>query len=251
MTVTVTVSSDNQKEAASKTQVAQATKSSNAGSKGSVGSGGKGGNGGAAAGTTTTQQQAAQGTGKAKAIANPTSPVPVSRAGGTLQPSSAAEANARDNTATRAFSSVEIRAPNGQCLFVDPTAGDFRENLIPVSLVDCSGTPNERWDVITAGKHNNAKGAALIVSTLMNGCISFDGRRAQGDTVTMFSCGGRGDGSGETNAGQLMPFIGAESFAFAPTSERGATCILPGNGRLESGPCPKDGSQLFSIFPKA
>lgn len=134
-------------------------------------------------------------TGKATAIPNPTTPVPVSRAGGTLDPSAAAQAQERDGTATRAFTSVEIRAPNGQCLFVDPTAGDFRQNLIPVSLVDCSGTDNEKWDVITKGKHNDgsAKGA-LIVSSLMNGCISLDGRRAAGDTVTMFSCGGRADG---------------------------------------------------------
>jgi len=101
------------------------------------------------------------------AIANPTTPVPVSRAGGTLDPTAAAESQQRDDSATRAFSEVEIRAPNGQCLSVDPTAGDFRQNLIPVALVDCSGTPNEKWDVITAGKHNNAKESALIVSSLV------------------------------------------------------------------------------------
>ncbi|EOO00637.1 putative iron-sulfur protein [Phaeoacremonium minimum UCRPA7] len=164
-------------------------------------------------------------------IPNPTEAVPVSRAGGTLNPTAVAESQQRDDTATRAFESVEIRAPNGQCLFVDPTAGDFRENLIPVALVDCGGTPNEKWDVITAGKHNNAADSAIIVSSLMQGCISFDGRRAEGDTVTMFSW-------------EL-------SFAFAPVSEGNKTCILPDEAseRLVSGPCPTDGAQLFSIFP--
>ncbi|AEO69629.1 uncharacterized protein THITE_2021944, partial [Thermothielavioides terrestris NRRL 8126] len=182
---------------------------------------------------------------------NPTDPVPVSRAGGTLQPTAVAEAQQRDATATRAFSSVSIRAPNGQCLFIDPTAGDFRENLIPISLVTCSGSPNEKWDVITQGKHNKpnpSQPAALVVSALTQGCISFDGRRQAGDTVTLFSCGGRADGSGETDTSQLFPFIGQTSFAFAPLSENNKTCILPGNGRLDSGPCPTDGSQLFSIF---
>ncbi|KAK4114955.1 hypothetical protein N656DRAFT_703697 [Canariomyces notabilis] len=183
---------------------------------------------------------------------NPTEPVPVSRAGGTLQPTAAAESHERDDTATRAFSGVSIRAPNGQCLFIDPTAGDFRQNLIPVSLVDCTGAPNEKWDVITAGKHNQANPgqppAALIVSALTQGCISFDGRRQAGDTVTLFSCGGRADGDGGTDGNQLFPFIGQTSFAFAPRNEQNRTCILPGNGRLDSGPCPTDGSQLFSIF---
>lgn len=102
--------------------------------------------------------------------ANPTTPVPVSRIGGNLQPSAAAEAHKRDATATRAFSGVEIRAPNGQCLSVDPTAGDFRQNLIPVALVDCSGTPNEKWDIVTAGKHNKAgkTPATLVVSALVS-----------------------------------------------------------------------------------
>lgn len=102
--------------------------------------------------------------------ANPTTPVPVSRTGGNLQPSAAAEAHKRDATATRAFSGVEIRAPNGQCLSVDPTAGDFRQNLIPVALVDCSGTPNEKWDIVTAGKHNKAgkTPATLVVSALVS-----------------------------------------------------------------------------------
>jgi hypothetical protein len=158
-----------------------------------------------------------QAANPAGAIGNPTTEVPVSRAGGKLNPSAAAEAQQRDNTATRAFSSVSIKAPNGQCLFIDPTAGDFRQNLIPVSLVTCGGTPNEKWDIITAGKHNNKPNSAIIVSSLVSilhmlthitqampsnitiylqvqGCISFDGRRQAGDTVTLFSCGGRGDG---------------------------------------------------------
>ncbi|KAK0711686.1 hypothetical protein B0H67DRAFT_491971 [Lasiosphaeris hirsuta] len=199
-----------------------------------------------------TTDSAAAVTGGAGGIlsANPTTPVPVSRAGGTLQPSAAAEAHQRDGTATRAFSNVSIRAPNGQCLFIDPTAGDFRQNLIPVSIVDCTGAPNEKWDIITAGKHNSATKATLVVSTLTQGCISFDGRRNAGDTVTLFSCGGRADGSGGTNSDQIFRYLGQLSFAFAPIGENNKTCILPGDaGRLDSGPCPTDGSQLYSIFP--
>ncbi|KAJ4292108.1 [4Fe-4S] proteins maturation [Collariella sp. IMI 366227] len=112
---------------------------------------------------------------------NPTAPIPVSRAGGTLQPTAAAQSHQRDETAKRAFSNVSIRAPNGQCLFIDPTAGDFRQNLIPVSLVDCTDSPNEKWDVITEGRHNKAEG--------------------------------------ETDGNQRFPFIGQTSFALAPGNE--------------------------------
>lgn len=133
----------------------------------------------------TTTSTTAVATGGAT-TANPTEAVPVSRAGGVLNPTAAAESNQRDETATRAFADVEIRAPNGQCLSVDPTAGDFRQNLIPVGLVDCAGSPGEKWDVITAGKHNNAQGAALIVSSLTQGCISIDTRRGRGYCYAVF-----------------------------------------------------------------
>ncbi|CAI4219079.1 unnamed protein product [Parascedosporium putredinis] len=198
--------------------------------------------------TAPEQEQATTGGAAVGGVptANPTEAVPVSRAGGTLNPTAAAKAHELDETATRAFTAVQIRSPQGQCLFVDPTAGDFRQNLIPVQLVDCTGSPNEQFDIITAGKHNNANGAALIVSTLTNGCISFDGRRPAGDTVTIFSCGGRAAG-GETNTGQLVSFNGETELAFAPVSENGRTCLVDGQGRVDSAACSGNASQVFTI----
>ena len=136
--------------------------------------GGGGGGGGAA------------GTGAAGGIpsVNPTDPVPVSRAGGTLQPTAASQSHQRDATAKRAFTNVSIRAPNGQCLFIDPTAGDFRQNLIPVSLVDCTGAPNEKFDLITEGKHNKPnpnRPATLVVSALVGGLLEILGKRVKAD----------------------------------------------------------------------
>ena len=84
---------------------------------------------------------------------NPTSPVPVSRAGGVLHPSAAAESNKRDDTATRALTGTQIKDATGKCLFVDPTAGDFRQNLIPLAVQDCTGSAGEMFDFITKGIH--------------------------------------------------------------------------------------------------
>lgn len=139
--------------------------------------------------TTTTRYANGQHT------ANPTDEVPVSRAGTKLNPTAAAEANTFDSTARRALESVNLRAADGRCLTVDPTSGDFRQNLIPVGLATCSEDPQQKFDVVTQGKHNDGKDSkALLVSVLTNGCLSFDNRRQQGDTVTLFSCGGRADG---------------------------------------------------------
>ena len=102
-----------------------------------------------------------------------------------LDPAATAEAHQRDDAATRAFTAIEIKVcprftckllydssflsktSDGQCFFVDPTSGDFRANLTPVQIKDCDGSPAQKWDVITAGKHNNQPGFALIVSSLV------------------------------------------------------------------------------------
>lgn len=198
-------------------------------------------------GTTTTAE--AQATSQA-AAASTTAADAVSRAGGILNTSAAAEANPRDDTATRAFSSVVIKSSSGQCLTIDASAGDFRENLIPITLSACTGSAGQQFDFITAGEHNNIANSTLIVSTLTEGCINFDPRRAAGDTVILFSCGGRADGGGLVTDSQLFPFSGAtESIVLAPENEKGATCLVQNDStsRLGSATCTGDSEQVFTI----
>ncbi|KAL8732304.1 MAG: hypothetical protein Q9166_002876 [cf. Caloplaca sp. 2 TL-2023] len=92
----------------------------------------------------------------------------VARAGGVLNADAAAEAQQRDDTATRAFSGISLKAADGTCLFIDPAAGDFRQNLIPVQTKACDGSANEKFDIITAGKHISQKGGMLVVSTVVS-----------------------------------------------------------------------------------
>lgn len=58
-----------------------------------------------------------------------------------------------------------MKSADGQCLFIDPTAGDFRENLIPVQLKACDGSAGEKFDIITKGKHIDVADSMLVVST--------------------------------------------------------------------------------------
>ncbi|KAL2206228.1 hypothetical protein CC79DRAFT_1322706 [Sarocladium strictum] len=208
--------------------------------------------------TTDSDEQASITAAPTSApVGNPTEPVPVSRAGGVLNPSAAAEAHEFDSTATRPIQSVNIRASDGRCLFVDPTAGDFRQNLIPVQLKDCTEEPNQKFDLVTAGKHNNGDaGRALLVNVLTKGCISFDNRRQAGDTVTIFSCGGRAAGEGETDNAQLYPFTEddiptnpseAIKIVLEPLSGNGDFCLVAGDDRLESVSCDGGDSQSFEI----
>ncbi|PNP39960.1 hypothetical protein TGAMA5MH_08226 [Trichoderma gamsii] len=181
---------------------------------------------------------------------NPTTPVPVSGAGGTLNPTAAAEANPFDTTAERPVQSVNVRAADGRCLSVNPTAGDFRENLIPIAMVACNQEDqSQKFDIVTKGIHNDGTaGEALIVSVLTNGCVNFDPRRAANDQVIMFACGGRADGSGKTTTSQLFPFKnGDTNIILTPASATNQTCLIAGADRVEAANCDNQKDQVFQL----
>lgn len=179
---------------------------------------------------------------------NPTEAVPVSRAGGTLNPTLAAEAHTFDAGATRAFTAVSIKDANGQCLFVDPTAGDFRQNLIPVAVRDCTGAAGEKFDLVTKGVHNNQEGKTLLVSSLMNGCVNLDIRRAAGDQVMVFSCGGRAAGEGNTTPDQLFSFTGGNQIVLEQVKQDDKKfCLVPSGGKLNSSENCDGGVATYTI----
>ncbi|KAJ6257591.1 hypothetical protein Dda_7376 [Drechslerella dactyloides] len=159
------------------------------------------------------------------------------------------EAHQRDDTATRAFSSVTITTGDGKCLFIDELSGDFRANLLPIQVKDCDGSDGEKFDVITAGKHNDQPGTMLIVSALTQGCFNFDPRRAAGDQVNIFSCGGRAAGEGTVTNSQLFAFgtVTAGPLSFQPQNEQG-TCLTSSGARLNPAPCDAaDPTQQFTF----
>jgi len=123
-------------------------------------------------------------------VANPFVP----RAVTSLNEEATAEAQRRDDSATRAFSNVQIKTSDGRCLFVDKFSGDFRVNLTPIQVATCGSTQGQGWDIITKGTHISGSNVMLIVSTLTQACFNFDPRRAAGNQVLLFSCGGRADG---------------------------------------------------------
>ncbi|PTB65243.1 hypothetical protein BBK36DRAFT_165629 [Trichoderma citrinoviride] len=169
--------------------------------------------------------------------------------GGTLNPTAVAEAQKFDASAVRPLESVNIRAADGRCFSIDPTAGDFRENLIPIGLADCSEDASQKFDLVTKGVHDDGTaGEALIVSVLTNGCVNFDGRRAANDQVIMFSCGGRADGSGLTASSQLFPFeAGTDTILLTPNSATNQTCLIAGTDRVEAAQCSGQQDQVFEL----
>ncbi|KAG8812872.1 hypothetical protein FRC19_002834 [Serendipita sp. 401] len=172
------------------------------------------------------------------------------RAVTSLNQAATAQAHQRDNTATRAVTSVQIKTSDGLCLFVDPLSGDFRSNLTPVQTVACNNnSPNQKWDLITSGKHNNERGFALLVSSLTNACLDFDDRRPAGNQVFLFSCGGRADGDGQTRDSQLFAFTSGNTIKLSPKRTKSAVCIVRNaqTKLLDQKTCNGSATEVFTI----
>ncbi|KAJ7885097.1 hypothetical protein B0H14DRAFT_2338844, partial [Mycena olivaceomarginata] len=178
-------------------------------------------------------------------------PLPVADV--SLDAAATAEAQKFDATATRAFTATTITTSDGKCLSIDPFSGDFRENLTPVNVAACDGSKNQTWDVITAWcPQQLLQGQALIVSSLTNACLNFDPRRAAGNQVLLFSCGGRADGGGQVTDSQLFAFNGAAGpQALTPQNGKNAVCLTVKGTVIDqvacNGAASASGAELFTF----
>lgn len=84
----------------------------------------------------------------------------------------------------------------------------------------------------------------------MQGCVNFDARRAVGDTVITFSCGGRADGEGGTTGDQTFGFDGGNELVLRTKNADGsdsASCLVLQGGKLVSTGCTRAADQVFRI----
>ncbi|KAF8060963.1 hypothetical protein FPV67DRAFT_1673793 [Lyophyllum atratum] len=117
-----------------------------------------------------------------------------------------------DATATRAATGAQIRSAASPDICFDVSdfrVGDFRFNLVPLTLKKCDeSVDGQKFDLITKGQHNNVAGSrqTLIVSSQQFTCIDRRGNKDDRTRPGLFACGGRAAGDGETTADQLYFF---------------------------------------------
>ncbi|KAI0682963.1 hypothetical protein C8T65DRAFT_686030 [Cerioporus squamosus] len=132
----------------------------------------------------------------------------------TLDVAATLEAQQRDDTATRALTATTIKTSSGKCLSVDPLSGDFRENLTPT-----------------------------------NACLNFDPRRAAGNQVLLFSCGGRADGGGAVTNSQQFAFTSAQGAQpLVPLNGAGKVCLTGSGSALDQASCDSTNPSADELF---
>jgi len=82
--------------------------------------------------------------------------------------------------------------------------------------------------------------------------LNFDPRRAAGNQVLLFSCGGRADGQGQVTDSQQFVFSGAtKGVPLVPLNSKNATCLqIASNGLLDQSSCnaaSPSSNQLFTL----
>ncbi|KAG9245788.1 hypothetical protein BJ878DRAFT_334555 [Calycina marina] len=99
------------------------------------------------------------------------------------------------------------------------------------------GDSSQKWDIITAGKHNDQPGTMLVVSSEMQGCMNFDPRRKAANQALMFSCGGRADGRGHITNSQLFNLT--QDATSGPLANIGTpgTCFDAKGSAVDQAPC--------------
>jgi len=89
----------------------------------------------------------------------------------------------------------------------------------------------------------------LTFSFQTNACLNFDPRRAAGNQVILFSCGGRADGSGAVTDSQLFPFkSGQTALSLQPKNGNNAICLAPVNGLLDRVACSGASNQVRNVI---
>jgi hypothetical protein len=93
----------------------------------------------------------------------------------------------------------------------------------------------------------------LLISNYLNyqtqGCLNFDPRRAAGDQVVLFSCGGRADGDGKVTDSQLFAFTDAtKPIPLAPKNGQGSILLTTTGGKLDATQGSAAAAQSNQVF---
>jgi hypothetical protein len=80
--------------------------------------------------------------------------------------------------------------------------------------------------------------------------LNFDDRRAAGNKVLLFSCGGRADGDGQTTDSQLFQFSGAVTTGtrtLSPKNANNQQCFVQKGNVLDVAGCNNSADQVSGL----
>jgi hypothetical protein len=142
---------------------------------------------------------------------------------------------------THTFSAITMKSTGGKCLAAQPGTG---ADANPVLLQGCDASQGQQWRIITEGFRD-----ALIVNSLTNECLNFDGSKQAGQQMALVSCAEGVASKGKRQAG---PPKGSSmkglQLTIEPLGTQGQCVTVKDEKALESIACnDNDSAQLFTM----
>ncbi|KAF7367940.1 putative mg2+ transporter protein [Mycena sanguinolenta] len=142
-----------------------------------------------------------------------------------------------------------IKDFTGNCLTIDALAGNSSVDPVPASITPCNGSVGQQFSFFSNTTQPPAPipGSVLIVSSLNQGCLSFN--KVDPFNIKFTACVDNTPDTADVALSQAFQlFDTTGEFALAPFGNDGNICLASTGGKLQPANCVKtDDEQSFTL----
>ncbi|KAJ7349579.1 hypothetical protein DFH08DRAFT_935637 [Mycena albidolilacea] len=160
---------------------------------------------------------------------------------GAPNPTGSAEAPSATGQAIKDFT--------GNCVSVDAGAGNSSVDLGFAIIKPCDGSVEQQFDFFSNTTQPPAPipGSVLVVSSLNQGCLSFN--KVDPFNIKLTACVENNPDTADLALSQaFLPFDTTGEFTLNPFGNNGNVCLASTGGKMQAAPCDKtDDEQVFTL----
>jgi len=163
--------------------------------------------------------------------------------------STAGAPNPTDSAQAPFATGQAIKDSTGNCLTIDAPPGSSGVDPVPASTKPCDGSVGQQFDFFSNTTQPPAPipGSILIVSSLNQGCLSFN--KTDPFNIKFTACVENTPDTADVALSQaFQPLDTTGEFALAPFGNKGVVCLASTGGKLQPANCVKtDDEQFFTL----
>ncbi|KAJ7910077.1 hypothetical protein B0H13DRAFT_2488836 [Mycena leptocephala] len=142
-----------------------------------------------------------------------------------------------------------IKDSAGNCVTIDAGAGNSSVDLGFAIIKPCDGSVEQQFDFFSNTTQPPAPipGSVLVVSSLNQGCLSFN--KVDPFNIKLTACVENTPDSTNLALSQaFLPFDTTGEFTLNPFGNRGNVCLASTGGKMQAAPCDRtDDEQVFTL----